>query len=94
MQEDLQGSMSGGASRDDLNEQHVRMYNSIRQKSERDFPQGVVCSRLIDSTHCESSERKDNSFLLMCIALTCDGEFISKHELIFVQTHEKNGGTS
>jgi hypothetical protein len=37
MQESLQDLMSGGASRDDLDIQHVRMYNTIRRQSERDF---------------------------------------------------------
>ena len=46
MQEALKGLMSGGASRDDLDAQHIRMYNSIRCQSERDFPCGAVYSGL------------------------------------------------
>ena len=65
MQEALQGLMSGGASRNNLDAQHVRVYNSIRCQSERDFPHGAVCSRLIDSTRCQSSEKNGNFFPLM-----------------------------
>ncbi len=83
MQEAMQGLMSGGASRDDLDIQHERMYNAIRRQSERDFPCGTVCSGLIDSTCCQSSERKGNFFILICIAHTYDGAFILKHELNF-----------
>ena len=70
MQESLQGLMSGGASRDELDLHHVRMYNAIRRQSERDFSRGAVHSGLIDSTRCQSSEQKGNFFLLMCIAHT------------------------
>ncbi len=81
MQEALQGLMSSGTSRDNLDTQPVRMYNSIRWQSERNFPRGAVFSGLIDSTHYQSSEWKENFFLLMCIAHTSDGALILQHEL-------------
>jgi hypothetical protein len=58
MFESLQGLMSGGKSREDLDGQHVRMFNAIRRQSERDFPRGATRSGLIDSTRCQSSEQK------------------------------------
>ena len=83
MQEALQDLMSGGTTRDNLDLQHVRIYNAIRRQSERDFSRGAVRSGLIDSMHCQSSEQKGNFFILMCIAHTYDGSFILKHELNF-----------
>ena len=87
MQESLQGLMSGGASRDELDIQHVKMYYAIARQSERDFPRGAVRSGLIDSTRCQSSERKGNFFILMCIAHTHEGSIILKHELNYRQSH-------
>ena len=87
MQESLQGLISGGASRDELDLHHVRMFNAIRRQSERDFSCGSVRSGLIDSTHCQSSKQKGNFFILMCIAHTYDGSFILKHEFNFRPSH-------
>ena len=87
MLESLQGLMSGGKSREDLDNQHVRMFHSIRRQSERDFPRGALHSGLIDTTRCQSSERKGNFFLLLCIANTADGALILKHELNYQQKH-------
>ena len=87
MFESLQGLMSGGKSRADLDEQHVRMSNVIRRQSERDFPRGATRSGLIDSTRCQSSERKGNLFLLLCIAHTVDGAVVLQHELNYTAAH-------
>jgi len=87
MLESLQGLMSGGKSREDLDNQHVRMFHSIRRQSERDFPRGALRSGLIDTTRCQSSERKGNFFLLLCIANTADGALILNHELNYKQKH-------
>ena len=81
IQESLQGLISGGKCREELDAQHIRMSSTIRRQSERDFPRGSVRNGLIDSTRCQSSERKGNFFLLMCIAHTADGELVLRHEL-------------
>jgi hypothetical protein len=45
----------------------------IKRQSERDFPQGALRNGIIDSTKCQSEERKGNLFLLLCIANTTEG---------------------
>ena len=85
MQESLQNRTSAGQSRDSLNEQHFRLFNNIRRNSERDLPRGATRSGLIDSTRCQSSERKGNLFLMLCIAHTVDGRQILQHELNYNQ---------
>lgn len=87
MQESLQGLLPGGLIREDLDAQHVRMSAKIRRQSERDFPRGSIRNGLIDSTRCQSSERKGNLFYLLCIANTSSGELILKHELNFSDHH-------
>jgi hypothetical protein len=81
MQESLQNRTSAGQSREELNQQHIRMFNSIRRNSERDLPRGATRNGLTDSTRCQSSERKGNLFLLLCIASTVSGQQILQHEL-------------
>ena len=81
MQESLQNRMSAGQSREELAVQHVQIFNNVQRNSERDLPRGATRNGLIDSTRCQSSERKGNLFLLMCIANTVDGERILQHEL-------------
>jgi hypothetical protein len=46
---------------------------TIKNQSERDFPRGAMRNGLIDSTKCQSEERKGNLFLLLCIANTTHG---------------------
>ena len=87
MQESLQGLLPGGILRDDLDEQHIRMSAKIRRQSDRDFPRGSIRNGLIDSTRCQSSERKGNLFYLMCISNTSSGEFILKNELNLTNCH-------
>ena len=72
MQESLQNRTSAGESREELAVQHVRMFNNVRRNSKRDLPRGATRNGLIDSTRCQSSERKGNLFLLLCIANTVD----------------------
>jgi len=88
--ESLQGLISGGQCRDDLINQHYRMYKRIKHQSERDLPRGAIRSGLIETTRCQSSERKGNFFLLMCIAHTNDGELILRHELGLTPTRWRN----
>lgn len=85
MQESLQNRTSAGQSRDSLNDQHCRLFNDIRRNSERDLPRGATRSGLIDSTRCQSSERKGNLFLMLCIATTVNGRQILQHELNYNQ---------
>ena len=85
MQESMQNRTSAGQSRDALNDQHCTVYHSIRRNSERDLPRGATRSGLIDSTRCQSSERKGNLFLMLCIAHTVNGRQILQHELNYNQ---------
>jgi hypothetical protein len=85
MQESLQNRTSSGQRRDDLNDQHYRVFHSIRRNSERDLPRGATRRGLIDSTRCQLSERKGNLFLMLCIAHTVDGGQILQHELNYSQ---------
>ncbi len=87
MFESLQGLLPGGKIKDELDSQHVRISNIIRRQSERDLPRGSIRSGLVDSTRCQSSERKGNFFFLMCIAHTAEGELILKDGLKFTETH-------
>ncbi len=81
MLESLQIQVGEGMSRNELDIQHIWMSNTIRQQSERDFPRGTTRRGIIDSTRCQSSERKGYLFLLMCIAHTGDGELILQNQL-------------
>ena len=66
------------------------MSDAIPRQSERNFPRGATRSGLIDSTRCQSSERKGNLFLLLCIAHTADGALTLQHELNYTVPHWKN----
>lgn len=79
--ESLQNQLGAGKSRVELDMQHVRLFDIIRRQSERDTPRGAARNGIIDSTRCQSSERKGNLFMLLCIALTVDGELILQNEL-------------
>jgi hypothetical protein len=79
--ESLQNQLGAGKSRVELDMQHVRLFDIIRRQSERDPPRGAARNGIIDSTRCQSSERKGNLFMLLCIALTVDGELILQNEL-------------
>jgi len=68
--ESLQLQIGGGRVRDDIDRLHVRVYMCIKRQSERDFPRGSLRNGIIDSTKCQSEERKGNLFLLLCIANT------------------------
>jgi len=88
MFESLQGLISGGESRENLDSQHVRMSDAIPRQSERNFPRGATRSGLIDSTRCQLSERKGNLFLLLCI--DADGALTLQHELNYTGPHWKD----
>ncbi len=77
----LQHQLGAGQSRVELDKQHVRLFDIICRQSERDTPRGAAQNGIIDSTRCQSSERKGNLFMLLCIALTSDGELILMNEL-------------
>ena len=57
------------------------MHRIIKRQSDRDLPRGAIRSGLIETTRCQSSERKGNLFLLLCIACTSAGETILRGEL-------------
>ncbi len=69
----LQLQIGDGRVRDDIDKLHVRVYTCIKRQSEHDFPQGSLRNGIIDSTKCQSKERKGNLFLLLCIANTNEG---------------------
>ena len=79
--ESLQDLISGGQCREDLDQAHMQMYRTIKRQSERDLPCGATRSGLIETTRCQSSERKGNLFLLLCIGHTTAGALILRHEL-------------
>ena len=56
-----------------IDKMHVLVYRYIKRQSERDFPRGALRNGIIDSTKCQSEERKGNLFLLLCIANTTYG---------------------
>ncbi len=58
---------------DNIDKLHVRLYMTIKNQSEQDFPRGAMKNGLIDGTKCQSEERKSNQFCLLCIANTTHG---------------------
>ena len=89
MVESLKYRVPGGRTVVELNTQHERMFNRMRRQSMRDVPRGSVRNGLLETTRCQSSERKGNMFLLLCIAETADGELILRHELNYTTNHWK-----
>ena len=85
----LQLRISGGTSTNELDRLHGKVFADIRRQSERDFPRGATRSGLVETTRCQSSERKGNFFLLMVIAHTADGKLILRHELQYSQAQYK-----
>ena len=81
MLESLQRLVGEGLCRDLLDKQHVIMFYRMKRQSEQDTPRGSVRNGLIDTTRCQSSERKGNFFLLMCIAHTTAGSALLKDKL-------------
>ena len=73
--------MGEGVCRDLLDKLHFRMFYRMKRQSERDMPRGSIRNGLIDTTRCQSSERKGNFFLLMCIAHTTAGSALLKDKL-------------
>ena len=70
MFESLRTQLGGGKDREEIDHLHVVLSNLIKRQSEPDFPRGSVRNGLIDGTKCQSSERKGNLFILMCITHT------------------------
>ena len=60
---------------DEIDKMHVWMLLllDVKRQSDRDFPCGSMRNGIIDDTKCQSEERKDNLFLLLCIASTALG---------------------
>lgn len=73
----------------ELDNLHIIALSELRRQSERDFPRGATRSGLVESTRCQSSERKGNFFILMVIAHTADGKLILQHELQYSQAQYK-----
>ena len=73
MFESLRAQLGSGKDHDNIDKLHVRLYMTIKNQSEQDFPRGAMRNGLIDSTKCQSEERKGNLFLLLCIANTTHG---------------------
>jgi hypothetical protein len=67
MFESLHYHLGGGIDRDYIYQEHVVINNMIKRQSKRDFPCGLMRNGLIDGTKCQSSERKENLFQLLCI---------------------------
>jgi hypothetical protein len=81
MFESLREQIGGGKNRDIIDQEHVIIFNIIKQQSECNFPRVSMCNGLIDGTKCQSSERKCNLFCLMCIANTTNGKKVLKNSL-------------
>jgi hypothetical protein len=81
MFESLRDQMGGGKDRDLISKQHTQISNLIKRQSERDFPRGSMRNGLIDGTKCQSLERKENLFRLLCIAHTTNGSCVMKRSL-------------
>jgi len=75
--------IGGGLSRDEIDKMHIKLYLNIKRQSERDFPRGAIRNGILDSTKCQSEERKGNLFLLLCIATTVDGTRLFKDKLSY-----------
>ena len=67
MFESLRTQLGIGKDRDEIDHQHIIIFNLINRQSERDFPRRSMRNGLIDGTKCQSSERKGNLFILICI---------------------------
>ena len=78
MMEALRLLLPGGRVREELNELHVMMAYNIKRQSERDLPWGLIRNGIIETTCCQSSERRGNLFLLLYIAHTVDGSELLK----------------
>ncbi len=86
MFESFRDQMGGGKDRDLIDKQHILISNLIKRQSERDFLRGSMRNGLIDGTKCQSSERKGNSFQLLCIAHTTNGSCVIKRSLKYSDT--------
>jgi hypothetical protein len=81
MFESLSDQMEDGKDRDLIDRQHILISNLTKRQSEHDFPQGSMRNGLTDGTKCQSSERKENLFRLLCIAHTTNGSSVMKRSL-------------
>ena len=81
MMESLRLLLPGGKFWSELDDAHIRMAYNIKRQSERDLPWGSIRNGIIDTTRCQSSERRGNLFLLVCIAHTASGEQLLKKGL-------------
>ena len=81
MMESLRLLLPGGKFRSELDDAHIMMSYTIKGQSERDLPRGSIRNGIIDTTRCQSSERRGNLFLLVCIAHTLSGAQLLKQGL-------------
>jgi hypothetical protein len=81
MFESLRTQLGGGKDRDEIDNLHIVISNLIKRQSERDFPWGSMINGLIDGTKCQSSERKGNLFILMCITHTTKGHLVMQRSM-------------
>ena len=56
-----------------LDELHKDLITLFYRQSERDFPRSACRNGLVDGTKCQSTERRGNLLLLLCIAYTAAG---------------------
>ncbi len=62
MSESLRAQFGSGKDRDNIDKLHVRLYMTIKNQSERDFPRGAMSNGLIDGTKCQSEWRRVTCF--------------------------------
>ncbi len=62
----LRHQLGAGKDRENIDREHIVVSNIIKRQSEHFFPQGSMRNGLIDTTKCQSSERKGNFFWLLC----------------------------
>jgi hypothetical protein len=86
MFESLTDQIGGGKDRDLIDQQHILISNLIKRQSECDFQRGSMRNGLIDGTKCQSSERKENLFQLLCVARTTNESCVMKRSLIYSDT--------
>ena len=49
---------------------HMKLYDDMKRKSERDFPLGAKRTSILKNTKVGASERRGNLFILLCISCT------------------------
>ena len=57
-----------------LDELHKELITLLLRQSEKDFPRSASRNGLVDGTKCQSTERRRNLLLLLCIAHIAAGQ--------------------